>query len=160
MSPLGEHEARLLSAVARHSVTTPCCHRCLGGQSPELVILRTPHSKIPEAHIHLVRKLNSSLRRGRAVSYTVSVALLPVLKLAEGSPAAPSAFAVTPVQVYNYTVLRSTLPALWRFLKLWMLSHGKTYLQNHCHFLHGFPHQNQSLVVPCWKKSLCCSHRL
>lgn len=83
---------------ACHSVTTHCCHWCLSGQSTNLVVLRTSHSKIPEAHIHLLRKLNSSLRRWRATLQATSVALLPALKLAEGSPAASSALAVVAAQ--------------------------------------------------------------
>lgn len=83
---------------ACHSVTTHCCHRCLSGQSTNLVVLRSSHSKITEAHIHLLRKLNSSLRRWRATLQAPSVALLPVLKLAEDSPAASSALAVVAAQ--------------------------------------------------------------
>lgn len=152
---------------ACHSVTTPCCHRCSAGQSTELlIVLRTSHSKIIEVQIHLLRKLNSSLRRGRAALYATSVAPLPVQKRAEDCPAA--AFAAIPVEVYNYAAPLSTLSALWCFLKFQMLSHSKMYLQNLCRFLEGFLHQNRSLgflqsAGTCrWNKDLCCCcrHRL
>lgn len=51
------YEARLLSVAACHRVASHCCHRCLGGQSTKLAILRT-HSEPIKPKIHLLRKLN------------------------------------------------------------------------------------------------------
>lgn len=75
--------ARFLSVAARRCVASHCCHRCLGGQSTKLAILRT-HSETIKPKIHLLRKLNEFLTRWSVPVHAPSVALLlSVLKLAE-----------------------------------------------------------------------------
>lgn len=151
---------------ACHSVTTHCCHRCLSGQSTNLVVLRTSHSKITEAHIHLLRKLNSSLRGRRAMLQATSSSPATSSQASWRQPCGIFCTCSSSSAAYSYAVLPGSILPLWYVLQFWVPSHGETYLQNLCCFLEGFPHQNQSLVflqsagTYSWNRSLCCcSHR-